>query len=77
MRITYKTENTVDAKETNTEGKHTYIVALCCGGIMEDTEIYYRDYQVICADSEYEAKEKYNKLNNCSYYYGSVIGQID
>lgn len=62
-----------DAKHTNTKGKHVYLVALVCGGIMEDPNIHYEDYQIIYADSEQEAKEKYNKLNHCTYYYGTVI----
>ena len=44
---------------------------------MEDPEFHYHDYQIIRADSEDEAREKYNKLNNCSFFYGSVMGQID
>ena len=63
--------------ETNTKGAHTYVVAMRCGGVMEDPRIHYEHYQLIHADSEAEAKRKYNKLNNCSYYYGSVMGQID
>ena len=77
MRVTYKAEVTVNAKDTDTQGKHTYVVALCCGGLMEDSEFHYHDYQIIRADSKDEAKDKYDKLNNCSYFYGSVMGQID
>ena len=44
---------------------------------MEDPEIHYEDYQIIHADSAYEARRKYNKVNNCSYFYGSVIEQIE
>lgn len=77
MRITYKNENAIDSKDTDTQGKHTYIVALCCGGVMEDPEFHYHDYQIIHADSKNEAIQKYNKLNDCNYYYGSIMGQID
>ena len=77
MRVTYKAEVTVNAKDTDTQGKYTYVVALCCGGLMEDPEFHYHDYQIIRADSKDEAEDKYNKLNNCSYFYGSVMGQID
>lgn len=77
MKVTYKTEVTVDAKETNTQGQHAYVVALCCGGLMEDPEFHYHDYQIIRADSRDEARCKYNELNNCGYFYGSVMGQID
>lgn len=65
--------NYVDAPETQTTGKYAYLVATACGGVMEDPEIHYEDYQVIRADSECEAVKKYNEINNCSYYYGSVI----
>jgi hypothetical protein len=44
-----------------------------CGGIMEDPDIHYEKYQLIRAESAKEAVEKYNKLNNCNYYYGKVI----
>lgn len=75
MKITVPME--VNVKETNTKGKHAYIVALCCGGLMEDPEIHYEDYQLIRADSAIEAVYEYNKLNNCSYFYGRVMGQIE
>lgn len=74
MRV--KIKKTVDAKQTNTYGKYTYVVALRCGGLMEDPDFHYKDYQIIRADSEDEARKKYNQLNNCSFYYGYVIKQI-
>ena len=77
MRVAYKAEVTVDAKDTDTQGSHTYVVALCCGGVMEDPDFHYHDYQIIRANSKDEARDKYNKLNNCSYFYGSVMGEID
>lgn len=43
---------------------------------MEDPEIHYEDYQIIYADSEDEARKKYNEINKCSYFYGKVIRQI-
>lgn len=75
MRIKIPVE--VDVKVQNTTGKHAYIVALCCGGVMEDPEIHYRDYQLIRADSEDEARRVYDFLNDCTYYYGSVISQVE
>lgn len=63
------------AKCTNTEGKNEYLVALACGGVMEDPYLHYENYQIIRADSEYEAVQKYNKLNNCTYYHGSVVSR--
>lgn len=67
----------VDVKNTNTQGLHAYVVALCCGGVMEDPEFHYHNFQVIRADSAEEARRKYDELNNCSYYYGSVMSQIE
>lgn len=75
MRLKYEVE--VDAKEIDTQGSHTYLVALCCGGIMEDPEFHYHNFQVIKANTKEEAVETYNKINNCSYYYGTVIKQIN
>lgn len=66
-----------EAKDTNTEGKYAYLVALCVGGIMERPEITYEDPQIIYADSEYEAKNKYDELNRCSYFYGSVLRKLN
>lgn len=76
MKVKVRTETNMDVKETNTQGSHAYVVALCCGGVMEDPEFHYHDYQLIRAESKDEAKKKYNELNNCSYYYGSVVGEV-
>lgn len=51
-----------------------YIVGLEVGGIMEQPHFTYRDIQTISAESEKEAEKQYNKTNNCSYFYGKVIG---
>lgn len=60
------------------DGKeHRYEVAMLCGGVMEDPNFHYENRQIITAKSEKEAKEKYDRLNNCSYYYGEVLGKID
>ena len=74
MKVKYIAE--VEAKETDTQGKYTYLVALCCGGLMEDPEFHYHNYQVIKADSEDEARQKYNEINKCSYFYGCVLGKV-
>ena len=74
MKVKYMRE--IDAKETSTQGKHSYLVALRTGGVMEDPVIDYCNFQVIWADTAEEAREKYNKINNCSYYYGQVMEQI-
>lgn len=75
MKITIPCE--ISVKVRDTKGKHAYVVAMCCGGIMEDPEIHYENYQLIRADSEDEARKTYNFLNDCTYYYGSVIHQVD
>lgn len=51
-----------------------YLVATAVGGIMEQPHITYEDPQWIEAESEEEAEDKYNKINNCNYFYGEVIG---
>ena len=71
MKVKHTIE--IEAKETNTQGTHAYLVAMCCGGIMEDPEIYYLNHQIILADSKKEAAEKYNEINKCNYYYGHVL----
>lgn len=63
----------ISIENTDTVGSQSYIVAMECGGVMEDPDIHYEKYQLIRAESEKEAVEKYNKLNNCNYYYGKVI----
>ena len=76
MKIKYTTEIEVDVKVTDTNGVHAYVVALECGGVMEDPEFHYHDYQLIFANSREEAREKYNILNDCSYYYSCVMGEV-
>ena len=76
MLVRYKTEVEVEAKDTDTTGNHAYVVALCCGGVMEDPEIHYEDHQIIRANCEDEARHKYDLINDCTYYYGSVLAQI-
>lgn len=58
------------------KGKHQYLVTLMCGGETGNPEIYYSNYQIVNADTEEQAREIYDKTNNCFYYYGSVIRQI-
>ena len=65
------------ARTTDTDGKHTYLVAMACGGVMENPDIHYENHQYIKANSAKEAVEKYNKLNHCSYYYGTVLQMVD
>lgn len=64
-------------KEKEDGKEHRYEVAMLCGGVMEDPGFHYENRQIITAKSEKEAKEKYDKLNNCSYYYGEVLRKIE
>lgn len=57
--------------------KHTYLVAQLCGGIQEDPEQYYRNYCVIKATDEKSARDKYNDLYSCNYYYGHIVCEMD
>ena len=74
MKVTVPMQ--VNVADTNTKGEHAYIVAVLCGGVMEDPEFHYEYYQLIRADSADEARRKYNEINKCSYFYGDVIGQV-
>lgn len=76
MNVKVKVEVDMNVKETDTQGSHAYVVALCYGGVMEDPTLHYDNYQLIRAESKDEAKKKYNELNNCNYFYGSVIGEV-
>lgn len=44
---------------------------------MEQPDFTYSDYDIIEANDEAEACEKYNKKHNCSYYYGACIGEYN
>jgi hypothetical protein len=44
---------------------------------MESPEIYYTDGQLIEAENKKQAVEIYNKKNNCSYFYGDVVAELD
>lgn len=44
---------------------------------MEAPDIYYKNYQIIAANTSKEACEIYNKKNNCNYYYAACISQVD
>ena len=63
-------------KDTDTQGEHTYVVAMACGGVMEDPDIHYENYQLIRANNSREAVEKYNRINSCWYYYGHVMTEV-
>lgn len=51
-----------------------YLVGLLCGGLMEDPKVTFSEpYNIIEANSKEEAREIYNKINKCDYFYGSVM----
>jgi len=52
-----------------------YLVALRVGGLMGMPEITYQDFDIIEANSRDEAQEKYNKIHNCSYFYGACLAE--
>ena len=52
-----------------------YLVATQVGGIVEQPHFTYEKIQEIEATSEKEAVKIYNKKNNCSYFWGKVVGK--
>jgi hypothetical protein len=52
-----------------------YLIALSVGGIMEMPDITYQDFQIIEAITLDDAVTKYNKINNCSYFYGTCLAE--
>jgi len=54
-----------------------FLVALSTGGIMEQPELSYSNFQLIEAASAKKAKEIYNIKNNCSYFYGEPIAKVN
>lgn len=54
-----------------------YLVALQCGGVMEEPDYSYDDFQIVVADNPTQARKIYNNANNCSYYWGTTICSID
>lgn len=53
-----------------------YVVALLTGGVMEQPNFAYEDYQIIEATNEKEAEDIYNQVNECEYYYGHCVGTV-
>lgn len=52
-----------------------YLLGTETGGIMENPQLEVTGpFQIIEADSKSDAIKKYNAVNNCSYYYGTIIG---
>lgn len=55
-----------------------YLIGTHVGGIMELPEYHFESpYNVILANNEIEACNKYNKINDCSYFYGGVMCIVD
>lgn len=52
-----------------------YLVALSVGGLMEMPEITYEDFDIIEAETQEEARAKYNRKNKCSYFYGTCLAE--
>lgn len=67
----------IDEYEKEDGKEHSYMVAMLCGGVAEDPCFHYECEQIITAKSKKEAEEKYNKVNNCNYYRGEVLAQLD
>lgn len=59
-----KNRKMIKVTDTNTQGSYTYLVAVCCNEEMGNLDGYC-DFQFINAESQDEAVEKYNRLNNC------------
>lgn len=76
MRITFIQDSIVEAKVTETEGKHIYVVASSEGGVREMPIFHYYNYQVIRANSVEEAIRKYLELNVCDYFGVCVLGEL-
>lgn len=53
-----------------------FIVATRIGELMEQSDIKYQDFQIIDAKHPDIARRDYDKINNCEYYCGEVIGEI-
>ena len=50
-----------------------YLVALSTGGLMEDPELRYGDFEIVEAKDEEHAKYLYNEKHKCTFYFGNVL----
>ncbi|MEI3892334.1 MULTISPECIES: hypothetical protein [unclassified Bacillus (in: firmicutes)] len=55
---------------------NNYLVALCEGGDVGRPDISYNDFQIIEAENEFDACKRYNKVNNCCYFFGEVLALV-
>lgn len=76
MRVTFIQDSIIEAKVTETTGRHIYVVASSDGGVWEMPIFHYYNYQIIRANSIEEARKKYLELNVCDYYNVFVLGEI-
>lgn len=70
-------KNPIIAEEKTTVGEHAYLVAIRCGGLMEDPDFHDEDFQIIRANSPEEAEKTYDIINKSRFYHGQVIGCVD
>ncbi|MCK2000399.1 hypothetical protein MZM54_03210 [[Brevibacterium] frigoritolerans] len=49
-----------------------YLVALC----VDEPSISYSSFQIIESINKQEAINKYNEINKCSYFYGTVLAEV-
>lgn len=54
-----------------------YIVTSVVGGVIERPEVEYKNMQLVEADSEIEAENKYTKENKKDNFIGICIGEYD
>lgn len=55
---------------------NNYLVALRTGGEMGNSDISYNDFQIIEAENKLDACKRYNKINDCSYFYGEALALV-
>lgn len=53
-----------------------YIVALESGGLQEDPNLKYSEYEIIEANDANEAQKKYNTMKKCNFFEGMTIGEV-
>ena len=54
-----------------------YLVALAAGGLQEQPQFNYSNFQIIEANSRPEACDIYDNNNNCDFFYGQVIAECE
>lgn len=59
--------------DSETIGKYRYLVGLKCGGVVENPECFVTQLQIIRANSDVEALNKYNETHDISYYPSVIV----